>query len=375
MATGEVVESDWEMQAEIDACLVESSVTKDQVVRWRREGLLPKDVEQDSDYHGSVVRYPKGTCAQIRAAACLFNEKNRVSYVGLRLWRRGFAVDEKHWRPRLRLLGRSTDRLLWVLQWLRARYDRDDQGATLPERAAQRPMSNIIMSRVVGRLRGEDLAIFLRVLADIGTGQFDGFEPPVAGESQTRDELATIKGLDIEAAERHKVLGQDLKLIEALPSALKNAAMAVAKGSFEQLADAAEDEIVRARNDAQNALTIGLSLYEAPKGIYGDQAFGLRFFAWYAEKAPDTMIDGLILPIMRLRSIPDAMLSSEQITDLAIQAQAAQTMFETIERLRREDPRYKQVFDPKRLRVALTDKNSLKRLEEDVRIARDRGVD
>ena len=375
MTTGKAVKSDCETQAQIDACLAETGVTKDQVVRWRREGLLPKEVEQDSDYHGSVVRYPRGTCAQIRAAACLFNENNRVSYVGLRLWRRGFAVDEKHWRPRLRLVGRSTDRLLWVLQWLRARYDRDDKGTTLPERAAQRPMSNIIVSRVVGRLRGEDLAIFLRVLADIGTGQFDGFEPPVAGESQTLDELATIKGLDIEAAERHKVLGQDLKLIEALPSALKNAAMAVAEGSFEQLADAPEGEIVQARNDAQNALTIGLSLYEATKRIYGDQAFGLRFLAWYAEKAPDTMIDGLILLLMRLGAIPGAILSSEKIAELAVQAQAARTKFETIERLRREDPRFREVFDPKRLRAAFADKISLKRLEEDVRIARDRGVD
>ena len=56
----------------------ETGVTKDQVTRWRREGLLPKGVEQDLDYHGSVVRYPKGTCAQIRAAAGLFKENNRV---------------------------------------------------------------------------------------------------------------------------------------------------------------------------------------------------------------------------------------------------------------------------------------------------------
>jgi hypothetical protein len=47
-------------------------------------------------FRGSLVRYPRGTCAQIRAAKALFNEKNRVEYVGLRLWREGFPVDEKH---------------------------------------------------------------------------------------------------------------------------------------------------------------------------------------------------------------------------------------------------------------------------------------
>jgi hypothetical protein len=180
----------WETQAQIDSCLSETGVTKEQVVRWRRLGLLSEDVEQDSDYHRSVIRFPAGTCAQIKAAKALFEEKNRVSYVGLRLWRRGCPVDEKYWRPRLKLLGLA-DRLFSILQWLQTRYDRDDEGCTLSERTAQRPMRNIIMSRVVGRLKGEDLAIVLRVLIDVGMGQFEGFEPPVTGEGRTRDERAT----------------------------------------------------------------------------------------------------------------------------------------------------------------------------------------
>jgi hypothetical protein len=366
----------WETQAEIDACLAETSVTKDQVVRWRRLGLLPKGLEQDQlTYHGSVMRFPIGTCAQIKAAKALFEEKNRVNYVALRLWRRGFPVSDKHWRPRLKRLGRLGDRMLLILQRLQTRYDRDDQYGTLSERAAQRPISNIILSRIIGRVKADDLAIVWRVLIDIGTGQFERFEPPVTGETQTRDERAIITALDIGEAERHKVLGQGLKLIKVLPSALNFAAIAFSMGSFEQAAAEPEEEIAQARNDAQNALTIGLSLYEAAKGIYGDQAFGLRFFAWFAKKAPDALIDGLILPAMRLRNIPGAILSSEKIAELAVQAQAAQAIFETIERLGKEDPRYREVFHPKRIRAALPDKISLKRLVEDVRIARDRGVD
>jgi hypothetical protein len=367
--------SEWETQAEVDACLAETGVTKDQVTRWRRKGLLPKGVEQDSDYHGSTVRYPKGTCAQIRAAKALFEKKNRAGYVGLRLWRQGFPVNERYWRPRLKLLGRLGDRLLSILQWLQTRYDRDEQGGTLSERAAERPPSNVILSRVVGRVKGEDLAIFFRVLADIGTGRFDAFEPPVTGESQTRDERATITALDIGAAEHHKILGQGLDLIKVLPSALRYTAIAFSMGSLAQAADAPEAEIAQGRNDAQNALTISLSLYEATKGIYGDQAFGLRFFAWVAKKAPDDLIDGLILPMMRLRAIPGAILPSEKIAELAIQASAVRERVETIERLRTEDPRFREVFDPKRIRAAYADKISLKRHEEDVRIARDRGVD
>ncbi len=50
------------------ACAAETGVTRDQVVRWRREALL-RDARQIPDaYCGSVIVYPRGTCAQIRAA-------------------------------------------------------------------------------------------------------------------------------------------------------------------------------------------------------------------------------------------------------------------------------------------------------------------
>jgi hypothetical protein len=87
MATEIAVGSDRESQAEVDAVLAETGVTMDQVKRWRCEGLLPDVIQDQQAYRGSVVLYPKGTSAQIRAASALFNRKNRVDFVGLRLWR------------------------------------------------------------------------------------------------------------------------------------------------------------------------------------------------------------------------------------------------------------------------------------------------
>jgi hypothetical protein len=101
--------SDRENQAEVDAVLAETGVTMDQVKRWRREGLLPDVVQDQQAYRGSVVLYPKGSCAQIRAASALFKQKNRVDYVGLRLWRQGFPVNERYWRPRVKRLGRASE--------------------------------------------------------------------------------------------------------------------------------------------------------------------------------------------------------------------------------------------------------------------------
>jgi hypothetical protein len=122
--------SDRESQAEVDAVLAETGVKMDQVRRWRREGLLPDVVQDQQAYRGSVVLYPKGTCAQIRAANALFKKKNRVDYVGVRLWRLGFPVEEKHWRPRLQQQGRMLDRVFPLLMPLVQRSDRNWQDET-----------------------------------------------------------------------------------------------------------------------------------------------------------------------------------------------------------------------------------------------------
>jgi hypothetical protein len=82
MATEIAVGSDRESQSEVDAVLAETGVTMDQVKRWRREGLLPDVVQDQQAYRGSVVRYPKGTRAQIRAASAFFSRRTASTTSG-----------------------------------------------------------------------------------------------------------------------------------------------------------------------------------------------------------------------------------------------------------------------------------------------------
>src|SRR5262249_12231938 len=279
--------------------------TMDQVRRWRREGLLP----QEPTYRGSEVLYPLGTCAQIKAAHALFQEKKRVAYVGLRLWRMGFQVSENYWRPRLRGFGRITDRVLWFVDRLAARLDRDEEGETLQDRAARLSASvnNIIVSRIKRRLNPlEERAIFFRVLSEIGSGEFEGFDAPSGDEMRSRDEATTIKAFDMDRAETDEILGQNINFINALPTVLNDVAVAFSMGTFAKAAEAPPEEIAMARDDVRNALQIGLSLYDALERVYGPGAFGLRLCAWLARKATDDMIDGLTLPMLKLRAVPEA---------------------------------------------------------------------
>ena len=162
------------------------------------------------------------------------------------------------------------------------RFDRDEKTETLYDYAARRleTTDDIILSRIKGRSDSESLPTVLRVIGDVGTGEFDGFEALIAGEEQTSDEVFTIRALDLTKAGSHSILGRKLNLIELLPSGLKNVSAAISMGNFERVANVPAQEIARARDDAKNSVAIALHLYEANRWIYGDGAFGLRLAAW-----------------------------------------------------------------------------------------------
>jgi hypothetical protein len=166
------------------------------------------------------------------------------------------------------------------------------KGETLQERAARHRASNIILSRIKGRLWGEDLAIFYRVILELGLGEFAGFDATGGDENRSRDEAAIIKAFDVGNSERHEILGEKLNLIGTLPAALDNLSTALSMNSLSHAADSSAEEIAKARDDAKNALQIGLCLYEAFEWLYCEGAFGLRLIAWLARKAPDPLIDG-----------------------------------------------------------------------------------
>jgi hypothetical protein len=90
--------------------------------------------------------------------------------------------------------------------------------------------------------------------------------------------------------------------------------------------DAPPEKIGEARDDARNALLIAHYLYEAERWIYGDGAFGLRFMAWSARKAPDALIDNIMILMFRLRQVPDAILSSDEIAEMAKQARRSASL-------------------------------------------------
>jgi hypothetical protein len=210
------------------------------------------------------------------------------------------------------------------------------------------------------------MPILLRVFSEVGTGEFHGFEAQrIRGDDgkvwRSPDETAVIGALDFANAQSHAVLGKRLNLIELLPSGLDHVSAAASMGNFERVADAPAAEIASARDDARNSLAIGLDLYEATRWIYGEGAFGLRFAAWIARKAPDALVDNMTLLMFRLRQVPDAILPSDKIAEMAKQARDAWIASKQLERLWRSDPPFSKILSPKRIRLAFADEIALKR--------------
>jgi hypothetical protein len=355
----------WESQAEVDAVLSETGATVNKVRRWRREGLLSKEIDWRP---GSVVRYPKGTCAQIRAITALLKDKDRGKYVGLQLWRRGFLVDEKYWRPQLQRSARLLDRVIPLLMRLIQRFDRNEQDRSFYDEAAKRlePVNNVVLSRIKGRVNSQEMPTVLRVIGDVWTGDFDGFETSIAGEEHTSDEALTIRALDLTKAGSDSILGRQLNLIELLPFGLKKVSAAISMGNLENVANAPAEGIARARDDAKNSVAIALHLYEANRWIYGDGAFGLRLAAWIARKVPDGLVDITTLLMFRLREVPGAILPSDKISEMAKQARKVCLYSKRHEWHWRNHPSFSKILHPNRIKLAFADEIALKQWQREL---------
>ncbi|HZZ23518.1 MAG TPA: hypothetical protein VFE60_13505 [Roseiarcus sp.] len=197
-------------------------------------------------------------------------------------------------------------------------------------------------------------------MEEVGRGNFVGFGHVVAGEEEISGQATTVDALDLQPSATDSILGQKLNLLRLLPTGLDNVSAAISMGHFAAVADAPAEEIAKARDDARNGVLMGFYLHEANRWIYGDGALGLRLLAWIARKAPDPMIDGMTLLMFRLRQVPNAMRPSDKIAEMAKQAREVCIASRKLEWLWLNDPRFSEILNPKRIKLAFADKIMLR---------------
>jgi hypothetical protein len=356
-------------------------ISEHQLERWRGEGLLPPVRQDPLNCHGSVTYYPPGYCEQVLAVRALLKEKRKFEYVGWELWLRRFPVDQKHWRPQLLKAATILDRHLNRLRSLIAKDENSNSDKTIFDRFARSKVSNIILSRVYGRLQRGPLATVLRVLLETANGRFHGFEPCTQADTRTDkeieagitlrsfDEINTIKALDLCRSDKDSVFAQKFNFPGALPHSLRDLSVAFLRGTSADALKCSELEIFNARDDIRNALRIASALYEAMHWINGPNAFGLRFAAWIAKKIDRQLTSALILGWIKLRKVSSDLYSSEEIALLADRAEKIRDQSRQIRELARNDKRFASVFSPKRFRQAFKDKISFEQFINEIKAA------
>lgn len=363
---------EWTTKQQLDACLKSKGIrdiSLDQLERWRGAGVLPRVHQETLNYGGSITYYPPGTCQQIAAIHELLSEKHRLEYVGWELWWRGFPVDEKHWKPSLQKIAERGDRLLKILNWQIAGDEKYDRNKTTADRVVQSNEDDIILSRLRGRLKAESLASVFGTLIETATGRFNGFTPPTGTENRSEHESDSIKALDLDQSEKHKVLGQKLGLVTRLTPTLRQISKALRSGALiEGLRS--DTEIAGARDDIRNALRIALAFHEASAWIYGQQSFGLRLGAWIARKSNRLTRGAFILVWIKLRHVSNDLLSSSEIRLMADEAENIRALSEQLKTLQQNDKRFSEVLNPKTVREALRDKSSFERFLKEIQRAR-----
>jgi hypothetical protein len=310
----------------------------------------------------------------------LLKEKRKFEHVGWELWLRGFPVDEKHWRPQLLKAATKLDRHLKFLRSLIARDENSNSDKTIFDRIARFKVSNIILSRVYGRLQRGPLATVYRVLLGTANGEFHGFEPNTQGETRTDDQIATgikqrtqdeiytLKALDLSRSDKDAILGRKFNFAGALPHRLRDLSVALRRGTLTDALKCSELEIFNARDDVRNALRAS-ALYEAMQWIYGRNAFGLRLAAWIEEKIDRQLMSGLILGWIKLRKVSNDLTSSKDIALLAEEAEKTRDQSRQIRELAWNDKRFASVFLPKRFRQAFKDKISFGQFIKEIKAA------
>lgn len=243
-----------------------SSVTLDQIERWRREGLLPHPRQVGHGRgKGSHIEVPHASVAQAREIASLYAIRRKRDWVGWQLWLRGFDVAERYWREPLTnarnaILDTRQAALRYECVSLAAHGNpvalKDGVLIAVRNTPLYAPLTKIPADYV------ETLAGFL---LEIVLGKFTGFsrEGNSQPNRQERDAVLAVMGANTTGS---RLIADFAGIIESELQNIAKAFSAIARrNSIAELSPEARREFLA-------AMEIGTSLYWISKAILGHRA-------------------------------------------------------------------------------------------------------
>src|SRR6266702_2560684 len=251
-------------------------ITKTELARWHRAGLLPRPQRRSLGRgRGMVSIYPPGTTDQLLALCTIHCSEKRLPYVAWRLWWEGYTVPLSAIREFL-----EGARAQWQqgIEEIRQLQEHPEQISKLLNRFKVMRISRKVITQARKRVGRENFPTFIKVLADVGSGTFEGYA--INPERGIDERWIVEKGLGLQQARTNRLAdaepwltGDTGATLQELSSHLRDHPLG------EDLSTVSEAELTDAREEVRCFLSAFEGMSSTLDRMFSRGAFGFSVFA------------------------------------------------------------------------------------------------
>jgi hypothetical protein len=323
-------------------------VSKHQLARWHRSGLLPLPQERRflGRGVGSQTIYPAGTGVQLLALLEIHARERRLPYVAWLLWWEGYDS------PIRRHVRKFLDRpIVFVEKALQSKIDpRDFEWRRLTERTVRRAR------RRIGR---KHFPQFIGLILDAARGKEAQLDP--------REAELVEKGLALDNAREDRIKGAEPWLRGEIDDTLQSLGKALRPHTMRQNLRAADDQdLGGARDEVRSFLLVLKEFASIAKLIFGPHAFGLDIFRDIDASEPLVQAFFLLL-WLDLRTHPPFKEARAELVSALPQPAEQRIATEGLVLLGREVPGLADILSERRLQTAIGDPEKAKAFNEQLK--------
>jgi hypothetical protein len=346
------------------------SVTKEQLARWHRAGLLPRpETRHRVGERGTESLYPPGTAVQLVVLCQLHATDHRLGHVGFRLWWAGFTVEASVIREFAAKVATDLDEASQSFAGFL-----DESGELTPAAAAslvdvKRAPSAVRQVHRRASKRGTDPTGFAQLVTAVArlTVRDDLQATP-----EHLDRLQQSLGLD---AAQLGTLGDG----EAVPQTEVSGGLELIQGLFvpgrfsEAIGEATDAELVATRDRARVMFGALSTLGKVLRDLDSPVGIGLKLLSSALDEWTRSA-EGLcyLLLLALIVSVQDEMRRGMEELREPFEHWSSEGVrhWQLIQQLRADVPELRPILTPPRLRRSIESDTERKRLQDDLAKAR-----
>lgn len=353
---------------------LDSQVTRDQLHRWQREGVIPRPTQRGlGQGNGSESFYPDHAVQHIRRAAVLLSKHRSLDDAAWQLWLEGFEIHEKHWKPVLQRAESNLARGSRVLERLIRFDERSESPETLADKIAGSRRGPYPLNLTWHLLQMKDRARVIRLLAYVCAGNELGLENHDADEMQN-DETSILKFLGLNQSQSDSFFGAKIQVGSQLLRVFKAISSSIVQLQVNEHSSLVLDvDVFAARDYVRDAIVTFSDFHEASNWIFGKSAFGLRLLTSLFRKRRPLLTATAILIWWNLGKMSHFDLMSH--SDLVLLKKSANQMVADSRRLQAlsTTQAFRTLLSPKSIRHAFSSEKQFPRFLADLRMVRSDG--